>query len=84
MKKLILFLIAFFCLACTGYPYWIWTPKTGKWVNPKDAVRETPASQLEASKSLFDAGKYEDAKREFRKILKAYPKAAEAAESQSK
>ncbi|MBU4419305.1 MAG: tetratricopeptide repeat protein, partial [Candidatus Omnitrophica bacterium] len=32
--------------------------------------------------SFFENNKYEEAKREFRKLLKAYPKSAEAAESQ--
>ncbi len=65
-----------------AYPYWIWTPKTGKWVNPKTAVRPTPKEQLDFAKSLFDSKSYEEAKREFKKILRVYPKSVEAAESQ--
>ncbi|MDD5347509.1 MAG: outer membrane protein assembly factor BamD, partial [Candidatus Omnitrophica bacterium] len=38
--------------------------------------------QLEFAQSLFNAEEYEDAKREFKKVLKRFPKAKEAAESQ--
>jgi outer membrane protein assembly factor BamD (BamD/ComL family) len=84
MKRLtLIILIIFFSLfANPAYPYWIWTPKTGKFVNPKTAVRPTPKEQLDFAKSLYDGKGYEEAKREFKKILKVYPKSAEAAESQ--
>lgn len=65
-----------------AYAYWIWTPKTNKWVNPRSAVKSTPKEQFDFAKNLYDIKNYEDAKREFRKLLKAYPKSAEAAESQ--
>jgi len=65
-----------------AYSYWIWTPKTGKWINPKTAVKPSPKEQFEFAKGLYDIKKYEDAKREFKKLLHSYPKSAEAAESQ--
>jgi len=65
-----------------AYAYWIWTPKTRKWINPKTAVKPTPKEQFDFAKSLFDEKKYEDAKREFRKLVKSYPKAYEASESE--
>ncbi|MEI6632109.1 MAG: outer membrane protein assembly factor BamD [bacterium] len=84
MKRLILFLsIIFLAVAATpAYSYWIWTPKTGKWINPKTAVKSTPKEQFDFAKGLYDIKKYEDAKREFKKLLRAYPKSAEAAEGQ--
>ncbi len=66
----------------SAYPYWIWTPKTGKWVNPKSAVKADPKQQLILAKQLYDIKNYKEAKREFKKLLKSYPKSAEAAESQ--
>ncbi len=65
-----------------AHAYWIWTPKTGKWINPKNAVKPTPKEQFDFAKSFYDIKKYEDAKREFKKLLKTYPKSFEAAESQ--
>jgi len=83
MKRIILLLIIVFSLSIgQAYPYWIWTPKTGKWINPKTAVKPTPQEQFDLAKSFYDIKKYEEAKREFKKLLKRYPKSFEAAESQ--
>ncbi|MFA5356923.1 MAG: outer membrane protein assembly factor BamD [Candidatus Omnitrophota bacterium] len=78
----IFFILIFVLSVSPAYAYWIWTPKTGKWVNPKSAARPTPAEQFEFAKGLYDIKKYDEAIREFKKLLKAYPKSFEAAESQ--
>ncbi len=65
-----------------AYPYWIWTPKTGKWINPKNMVKPTPKEQFDFAKTFYNGKKYEDAKREFKKLLSKYPKSFEASESQ--
>lgn len=81
--KIFIISLLFFCLvAPKAYPYWIWTPKTGKWVNPKTSVKPTPPEQFNFAKSLYDEKKYVEAKREFRKLLRRYPKSFEASESQ--
>jgi len=83
MKRIILLLIIVFSLSIDqAYPYWIWTPKTGKWVNPKTQAKTTPKEQFDFAKSFYDTKKYEDAQREFRRLLKHFPKSFEAAESQ--
>lgn len=83
MKRIILgLLIISFLSVQPAYSYWIWTPKSGKWVNPKNLPKDNPKEQFAYAKLFFDNKKYEDAKREFHKLLKAYPKSAEAAESQ--
>ena len=83
MRRISLILIIFFALSVnTAYPYWIWTPKTGKWINPKTVAKPSPKEQFALAKGLYDGKKYEDAKREFKKLLKAYPKSLEASESQ--
>ncbi len=83
MKKKIfctIFILA--CAVSSAQAYWLWTPKTGKWVNPKNAVKQNPKEQFDLAKSLYDIKSYEEAKREFQKLLKEYPKSLEAAESQ--
>jgi len=75
-------LIFSFLVLERAYPYWIWTPKTRKWTNPKNAVKPTPKEQFDFAKTFYDAKNYEDAKRELKKLLKSYPKALEAAEGQ--
>jgi outer membrane assembly lipoprotein YfiO len=83
MKRIILSLLIIFLLSIQpAYSYWIWTPKSGKWVNPKNLPKDNPKEQFVYAKSFFDNNKYEEAKREFHKLLKAFPKSAEAAESQ--
>ncbi|MCU0651089.1 MAG: outer membrane protein assembly factor BamD [Candidatus Omnitrophica bacterium] len=83
MKTFIITLAAFFILlSAPCHAYWIWTPKTGKFVNPKTEVKSTPKDQLEFATSLYDSKSYEEAKKEFRKLIKNYPKAVEAAEAQ--
>ena len=85
-KTTFLLLIISAAFACAqvqpAYPYWIWTPKTGKFVNPKTEPKSTPAEQLSYSKGLLDKKNYEEARNEFKKILKSFPKAKEAAEAQ--
>ena len=82
-RRILIFAVIFLGLTfCSAYPYWIWTPKTGKWVNPKTAVKPTPKEQLDFAKSLYDIKNYEEAKREFKKVLKSFPKSFEASESQ--
>ena len=82
-RRILIFAVIFLGLTFgSAYPYWIWTPKTGKWVNPKTAVKPTPKEQLDFAKSLYDIKNYEEAKREFKKVLKSFPKSFEASESQ--
>lgn len=83
MKRVSLLLIL--ALALTfgrAEAFWIWTPKTGKWVNPKTAAKSSPAEQLKVSQSRFDAKDYKQAKREFTKLIKYFPKSKEASEAQ--
>ncbi len=61
---------------------WVWTPQTNKWENPKLAVKGTPAEQLAFSLELYRAKELEKAVTEFKKVIKYYPRAREAAEAQ--
>jgi outer membrane protein assembly factor BamD len=65
-----------------AHAYWIWTPKTQKWANPKTEVQGGPQEQLSFARGLFDDKHYSEAFAEFRKLLRKYPKAVEAAEGQ--
>jgi outer membrane protein assembly factor BamD (BamD/ComL family) len=84
MKRIAAIFIVLFLLVSVSqaHAYWIWTPKTGKWVNPKNAAKSSPKEQFEFAKDFYSGKKYEDAAREFKKLLKVYPKTFEAAESQ--
>lgn len=85
MKRFLISLIlsiSLFTAATPVYSFWIWTPQTKKWVNPKTQVRASPKEQLDFAKGLYDMKKYDEAEREFKRLLKSYPKSLEAAESQ--
>jgi len=64
------------------YPFWIWTPKSGKFINPKTLPKDSPKAQYDYAFSFYGEKKYEDALREFKKLIKNYPKSFEASESQ--
>jgi outer membrane assembly lipoprotein YfiO len=81
-KIVFIFLLFFLFSSHHAYSYWIWTPKSGKWVNPKNEPKGNPKDQFDYAKSLLDGKKYEDARKEFKKLLKAYPKSFEASEGQ--
>ncbi len=53
--------------------YWIWTPQTGKFINPKHAAKETPQKQFDWAMRFLEAKDYKRAIAEFKKLLKHYP-----------
>ena len=47
MKRIILSLLIISLLSIQpAYSYWIWTPKSGKWVNPKSLPKDNPKEQF--------------------------------------
>ncbi len=82
--KLIYIIISFLlvCDLTSGFCYWVWTPQTKKWVNPKYAPKDTPKEQLLYSMDFFCAGDYKKALNEFRKIIKFYKRSEAASEAQ--
>jgi outer membrane assembly lipoprotein YfiO len=81
-RKIVVLLLLVFICATDARAYWIWTPKTQKWVNPKTEVRGGVDEQFAFARELFESMQFEQARSEFRKLLRRFPKAAEAAESQ--
>jgi len=75
----VLFLFAFPSLSPAD---WIWTPETGKFINPKWEVKPTPADQLEYAQSFKDQGNCKKAMAEYKKLIKAYPRSKEAPEAE--
>ena len=82
-KKAILFFL-FLVGSSSLFAYWEWTPQTRKWINPKFAPKESPEAQWEYAQEYRDSGKYTEALREYKKLLRYYgtssfaPKALEA------
>ncbi|MFH1338305.1 MAG: outer membrane protein assembly factor BamD [Candidatus Omnitrophota bacterium] len=82
MRKVIFISVFILLLTNSAYAFWIWTPKSGRWVNPKYAVRPTPTEQLDYALKFYEEDKLKEAENEFRKLIKQYPKSTEAAEAQ--
>ena len=81
MKKVcLLFTVLFFSF--NAYSFWIWSPKTQEWKNPKYSPLATPKLQLESAVDLFDDEKVKEALPAFRKLIVHYPDSKEAAEAQ--
>jgi outer membrane assembly lipoprotein YfiO len=84
-RSVLIVLAALALLAALPVPagaVWVWTPQTNRWENPTMAVKDTPAEQLTYALGFYHKKQYRKATREFRKLLKHYPKAREAAEAQ--
>ena len=83
MRKIIfLFIVSFLFITSPAYSFWIWSPKTGKWVNPKSASKPTPTEQLNYALRFYNEGELKEARAEFKRLLKYYPKSRQAAEAQ--
>lgn len=62
--------------------YWIWTPQTKRWVNPKYAPKDTPKEQFLFAMDFYEAKDYKRALPEFKKIIKYYKSSETASEAQ--
>lgn len=74
--------ISVFIMTESGLCYWIWTPQTKKWVNPKYAPKDTPKEQLLYATDFYEAKDYKKALAEFKKIIKYYKRSEAASEAQ--
>lgn len=83
-RTLILSALVFSMLVSSGtaYGYWLWTPETKKFLNPKYAVKDSPKEQYDWAMSFYDAKDYPRAAVEFEKLTKHYEYSEYAAKSQ--
>ncbi|MCX5680398.1 MAG: tetratricopeptide repeat protein [Candidatus Omnitrophica bacterium] len=83
LKLLIMFCVLFsLTSADIAQAYWLWTPGTKKFVNPKYAVKDSPKEQYDWAMSFYDAKDYQRATAEFEKLTKNYEYSEYAAKSQ--
>lgn len=81
-RSFVLALLFLFLSPSLSHAVWIWTPQTGKFINPKMAVKSTPKEQLEYAIAFMEGKKYPQALAELKKLIKHYPRAKEAPEAQ--
>jgi len=82
LRLILLVITGCLLLAPTSFAYWEWSPKTGKWTNPKYAPKESAAKQWEYSLSCYEKKDYEKALAEFKKMVKFFPREEKASEAQ--
>lgn len=75
-------LAALLLSSSNAFSYWIWTPQTKRWVNPKYAPKDTPEEQLLYAMDLFEAKDYKRALDEFKKVITYYKRSESAADAQ--
>jgi len=81
-RNFIIFIIFLAFFPVSSQADWIWTPETGKFVNPKWEVKPTPEDQLEFAQSFRDQDNCKKAIAEYKKLIKAYPRSKEAPEAE--
>ena len=62
--------------------YWLWTPETKKFINPKYAVKDSPKEQFDWAMSFYNNKDYERAAVEFDKLTKHYEYSEYASKAQ--
>ena len=66
----------------TASAYWVWTPETKKFINPKYAVKDSPKEQFDWAMSFYDTKDYQRAAVEFEKLTKHYEYSEYASKAQ--
>jgi len=71
MRKItLIFLFLAIPLCNPAFPYWVWTPESGKWENPKYAAKDTPEEQFKYAMSFYKTGNLSLSLKEFKKLIK--------------
>lgn len=83
-KSVILYSVIIFTIifVTSASAYWIWTPQTKKFINPKYAVKDSPKEQFDWAMSFYDAKDYQRASFEFEKLTKQYEYSEYASKAQ--
>ena len=81
MKRIAVLIILVNFFVFNAYSFWIWSPKSGKWLSSA-ASYSGPSSLLKDAQRYFNSRKYKQALREFTKVVKHYPDSKEAADAQ--
>lgn len=62
--------------------FWIWTPDSGKWSNPKYLAKDTPERSFEYAKTFYDSKDYDEAIKGFEALISSFPLSDLASEAQ--
>lgn len=82
INKISLLLTVLLICPKISYGAWIWTPETGKWINPKHAVKDSAEEQFKYAMGLYDGKEYKRAVQELDKLIRYYPGSSHAPDAQ--
>ncbi len=83
MKKITCCMVAMLILIPSHcYGFWVWSPKTGKWLNPAYKPFNAPKDQFEWAMEFFKDEDYCKTISELRRLLKKFPKSSYASEAE--
>ena len=85
LRKPLVILIASLLFAAqpqSASAFWVWSPETGKWSNPKNEAKDTPEEQFRFAAAFYQEKDYKRAEEEFQKLTLAFPNTKWAAEGQ--
>lgn len=73
---------AIFFFSVSAEAYWVWTPGSKKFVNPKYAAKDSPKEQFDWAMTFYNAKDYQRAVQEFEKVTKTYEYSEYASKAQ--
>lgn len=69
-------------ITSTAHAYWVWSPESGKFVNPENAVQDTADEQYDYAMKLYRQKNVKEAADQLKVLLKKYPASRIAPEAQ--
>lgn len=84
IRAIFTFLILSLAVDQSAMAYWVWSPESGKFVNPEGAVEDAADQQFDYAMSFYEAHNYEKAVKELKNLVKKHPAARVAPEAQYK
>jgi outer membrane assembly lipoprotein YfiO len=81
-KKVLTFFFLFVFPSLSLQAYWVWSPETGKFVNPESGAQDSAEEQYDTAMKLFRDKNLDAAEEKIKEILKRHPNSKTAPEAQ--
>jgi len=78
----VVFSLSFLLLSSPAFAVWVWSPESGKFINPEQEVQGTPQEIYDRAMESVGKKDFKNATERLRILLKKYPSAKMAAEAQ--
>lgn len=82
MRRTLVIILILLVIPNLANAFWIWTPKSKKFINPKYAVKDTPDEQYHWAMSFFEKEDYKRAAGEFVRLVQYYKNSELAPDAQ--